>query len=195
MSTMPNSRTRLLAAAAIALSATASGAAAAAGYTIDWTGSGGYSMTGMFSFADGLLGTVITGADLDSLMISVFDGGGLIDDWDLFADGPEIPAAVFNFNFDSAAGTFNVGGLSGGPNGQQWNAGSGSSCTSVGFASGNAFQGVCVGGSFVGAVPVADATLTATPKTPVVPLPAAAPLLIGALGGLAILRRRRAATA
>ena len=43
------------------------------GYDSDWTGASGYTLDGMFSFDDSLLGTgAIDVTDIDTLMIEVF---------------------------------------------------------------------------------------------------------------------------
>lgn len=190
---MRQSRTMLAAVAALGLSVPG---AQAAGYNIDWTGVAGVTMTGMFSFNDALLGTgPIGGSDLDSLMIEVFLNGASQGSWNLFADGFDTPAtqADFNFNFDTTTGTLAQGGVSDGPNGQDWNVETGGTgCTTVGFSSRSDAQTLCLGGNFFGAIPISQANLTATPKPSApIPLPAAAPLLAGGLAALAMLRRRR----
>lgn len=189
-------RHMLCGAAALAVAMGVSGAAQAATYALSWTGFGTYSMTGSFSFDDALLGGVITGGDLDDLEISVFQGATLIGTRSIAVDGLGSFAGDFNFNFDSGAEAFQVGGFSGGPNGQDWftNVG-GTLCDTVGFSSGNSAQGVCVSGlGFFGSIAIESSTLVAVrqddPEPGVIPLPASLPLLLGGLGGLALLRRR-----
>lgn len=181
--------------AAVALTLALATGAQAASYAISWTGANDYSMTGSFSFSDALLGNVITYADLDDLEISLFQGAALFGSRSLSADGPGSYEANFNFNFDSATGVFLTGGLSSGPNGQNWfSAFQGNPCDTVGFTSGSINQGVCfnvaVGVSFI---PTGESTLTAQrlDDPAVIPLPAALPLLAGGLLGLALLGRRR----
>ena len=48
-------------------------------FNIDWTGSGGYTMTGMFSYDDSLIGTgAIDENDVMSFMIEGFLNGGSV---------------------------------------------------------------------------------------------------------------------
>jgi hypothetical protein len=187
-------RTRVgTAALAVALLAgLAATPAPAASYDIDWTGTLGRSLTGSFSFDDSLLGTTIEAGDLDSFMIEVFFGSTSLAAWDFFADGVQ-PGATMNFNFDSATGQFLVGGNSSSATGQDWNSTGGSGCGDfAGFTSGSASQAVCFQNSPSGFLGIGLSTLTATPKTGVIPLPASALLLLSGLAGLAALRRRPA---
>ena len=93
----------------------------AIGFNIDWTGTGGYTMTGMFSYDDSLIGTgPINGTDVNTFMIEGFLNGSNVGTWDFFADGLSA-GATFNFNFNATSELFLIGGGSGGPTGQLWN--------------------------------------------------------------------------
>ncbi len=168
--------------------------AKAASYSMSWTGSDGYSMTGSFSFSDALLGsTHVTETDLTTFEIQTFLNGGALNSWDYFNDGLSAGASM-NFNFDAVAGTFRSGNYSNTDDGQEWNAnifetGCG---TKAGFLMGNVGHGICEADNIVGIVPLSQATLpTAVLTTAPVPLPASVLLLGGALAGLGALRRRR----
>ena len=155
----------------------------AATYNIAWTGSSGYSMTGLLMFDDALMGTgVIDETQIDELAIEVFLNGASQGSRSLATDG--IGSTSFNLNFDTVAGQFVVGGLSDGSSGQQWFWGN--SC-SVGFISGSSGQLVCVEPSIsLGFINVGQSTLVATFVAPV-PLPAALPLFLAGLAGLGFL--------
>jgi hypothetical protein len=103
------------------------------GYDIEWTGTGGYTMDGMFSFDDSLLGTgAIDETDIDTFVIEGFLDNVSQGTFDL-ADGLGAGASTFNFNFNTTTGLFIVGGFSHGAAGQQWNWGSN---PGLGFARG-----------------------------------------------------------
>ncbi|MFN2287354.1 MAG: choice-of-anchor U domain-containing protein [Chromatocurvus sp.] len=145
----------------------------AAEYDINWSGTDGYTMTGSFSFSDSLLGTgPITGDDIDSLIIEVFQNGNSQGTWSLFDDGFENPdaEAEFNFNFDTTSESFSgeVNANQSSPDGQIWNTeGNGTGCTPVGFIKASFAQAVCANGSLVGLLSTlgteaADSPLIAT---------------------------------
>lgn len=183
---------RYLSVAAMAVTL-GSASAEAATFKIGWTGLGGYSMTGVLKFADSLLGTgVINQTQISDLSITVLLNSVAVGTRSLLADGLGTYAAEFNVNFDTTLGQFVVGGYSANPDGQQWFTDiGGSSCDTVGFASGSGGQGVCIG-SFVddSYLSVDASTLTAI-RVAEVPLPASLPLLGAAVAGVAMLRRRR----
>ncbi|MFO1036334.1 MAG: VPLPA-CTERM sorting domain-containing protein [Geminicoccaceae bacterium] len=154
-------------------------------YNISWTGSGGYTMSGQFSFSDSLLSsTRISGSDLQSLSIEGFLNGTSVGSWDLLKDGVTSPTPL-NFNFNPLQGTFYLSGAYDGPNGQYWNYNG-----SFGFISfmdnGQTTQAIKVDGTGRG-VTRPNSTLTATP----VPLPAALPLLASGIAALGWVRRRQ----
>ncbi|MDR4485926.1 MAG: hypothetical protein R3B83_00095 [Nitrospirales bacterium] len=81
----------------------------AIGFNVGWTGSGGYSMTGMFSYSDALINTgAINGSQIDTLMIDILLNGVSQGTWNL-ADGQGPGASAFNFNFNTTTETFLVG--------------------------------------------------------------------------------------
>ena len=95
-----------------------------------------------------------------------FLNGTLLGSRDLLIDGAG--SYPLNVNFNTNTGQFAAA----------------SACDTVGFGSGGASQGVCIGGSYVGGsfIDVRDSTLTAT-LVSAVPLPAAGLLLLSGLGG------------
>ncbi|MBL1319522.1 MAG: hypothetical protein COA63_000485 [Methylophaga sp.] len=169
----------------------------AATYGIDWTGSAGYTLTGLLSFNDALLGTgVINETQIDDLSFEVFQGATSQGTWGFLTDGFANVAldSAFNVNFDTNIGQFVVGGLSASASGQNWNSIAGNSCVGVGFSAGSASEGICVAGSFLGSIPIGQSTLNATPVS-AVPVPAALFLFAPALLGFFGLRRKVTATA
>ncbi|GJL55876.1 MAG: hypothetical protein NPIRA02_30080 [Nitrospirales bacterium] len=114
----------------------------AASYDITWEGADGYSMSGQFSHADSLTGT-ITGTQVDSFSIEGFQNGTFVGSWNLQAGQA---GTSFNFNFDTNRGMFLTRGRSDTPTGQLWNVPTGDG---FGFFSGNSSQGLYVNGSHV----------------------------------------------
>ncbi len=115
---------------------------------VDWQGPNGYTMDGTFSYSDALSGP-ITGGQLSSLVINGFHNGSPIGSWDL-ANG--FSGFNFNFNFNATSLLFAQGGLSSGPDGQNWDVTTGgNTCPApgLGFSSGSAGQALCANGSFV----------------------------------------------
>jgi len=169
------------------LSGLVPGAASAISFDISWTGANGYSMTGMFSYDDSLIGTgAIDETDIDSLMIEGFLSGSSIGSWSL----PAVTPTGFNFNFDTNTQTFIIGGTSTGTSGQRWNVETGAS--GLGFNSGNPNQALALDGVYFtdSIIKTAVSTLTATPSA--VPVPAALYLFGSGLIGLAAVARRKA---
>ena len=163
-------------------------------YDISWSGDGGYTMTGMFSIDDSLLGTgAIDATALLSFNIEGFLASVSVGTFDFFADAPLIGADTFNFNFDTDLEAFIVGGFSGGPTGQDWGTSTGGgscSTTGFGFSSGSGSQGLCIGEGwvFASSIPIGSSTLEAA-RT--VPEPGTLALLGIGLAGLGLMRRRR----
>lgn len=153
----------------------------AASYLVNWTGAGGWSLDGTFSFSDDLLGEIIDEDDLDRLTFDVRLEGESQGTADLIGAG-----AANEFSFDSQAGTFLVDVF----NNQNWNyPGSG-----VGFVSGSVGQAVWVDGIFEGRIELEDQGSTLVAERidpPVVPLPAGAVLMLTALGTAGLILRRR----
>lgn len=191
---------RTIAAAAVAagLGIADAANAQAATYSIAWTGSMGYSLTGQFSFSDALVGTgAIDESDLIDFTFSVFLNGAFQGQWNL---GSPLGAGAqpFNFNFDTITETFLVGGAASGPTGQLWNMEelSGAECgyPGVGFASGPVKEGVCVNDYWQGPIVVNNGStnLVATRLRAEVPEPTTLALFSIGVVGLGLARRRMA---
>jgi len=164
-------------------------------YDLSWTGSGGWTMTGSFSFDSSQAGsTDLTAASLSSFQMQVFESGVSQGTWNYFVDGLQPGDLGFNFNFDAASGQFLVGGGSGGSDGQIWDTAANNCPVGfAGFASGSVSQGACANGSVLGAgnfIPVGESTLTATLVSGV-PEPATIGLLGLGLAGIGLARRNR----
>ncbi|MEL6978848.1 MAG: hypothetical protein AAGM38_09240 [Pseudomonadota bacterium] len=160
---------RLRAAAPMALAAVflvvAGGVAAAAdAYRFTWLGADGYRIEGAFALREGAGQAVARGRDVLCFEIHGFKGEAPLGSWGLGALEPD---SAWGFGFDRNARRFLVGGLSYGPNGQQWNMfGDGSGCGDGGFGfnAGSAGQDVCVDDRMRVASRIAPATpLAATP--------------------------------
>jgi len=192
--------TAALAAAVALLAPAAVSPAAAASYTIGWSGSFGYTMTGFFSFPDALLGSsAINQTNLTALSIQLLENGVSQGTWNYFTDGLA-PSMTLNFNFDPSTGKFLIGEMSDAPNGQAWNYQSeGDNCpaSGIGFVTGNAGEAACLNGNLVSGVEYEEAssTLTATRETTLTraPEPGTIGLYLVGLAGLAAVRRRAAA--
>ncbi|MEM6487740.1 MAG: hypothetical protein AAF677_05620 [Pseudomonadota bacterium] len=118
---------------------------AMAEFTFTWTGSNGYSLSGVLVIDRRLLCTgVITGDQVSAFEIRGFLDGASLGTWSL---EDLTPATSWNLNFDTVEFLFPTGGDDWGPEGQQWNAsGAVDDCGKPGFGfnSGNAGQDVCV---------------------------------------------------
>jgi hypothetical protein len=150
-------------------------------YNFSWSGTGGYSMTGSFTFdsasaADG----AIRNGEVTSLFFEGFLNGV---SFATNSNANTLPG--FNFNFDTVTGQFFLGGPSNGPSGQLWNF----LGTGLGFGAGNAGSTLTFGAALLGGIdnPVPlTATLART-----VPEPATLAILGIGLAGLGFFSRRK----
>lgn len=161
-------------------------------FNISWTGINDYTMTGMFGYNDSLINTgAIDKTQIDSLMIEGFLNNVSIGTWDL-ADGQGAGAPPFNFNFDTTAETFLVGGNSDTNTGQRWNF---LGNPGLGFVSGGAAQGLTLNGVFIGdsSSPFSPSTLVATQKASA-PIPEPSTMILFGTGLASIIawQRKRA---
>lgn len=145
-------------------------------YSLTWSGSGGYSLNGDFSYddlnaADGAIrDTEVLSLNLEGFLNGVSQGFTSVN--------TAVPS--FNFNFDTSAGQFFLGGAGNGPFGQNWNfRGNG-----IGFSAGGGASTMSVGNQFVGFIGN-PSNLTAT----LVPVPSTLSLLL--LAGISGMRRAR----
>lgn len=143
---------KLAASAALALGLGLPSAGNAAIVDFSWTGAGGYTMTGQFSFSDALLGTGnITASSLSSFSFTGYLNNSSIGSWNYFVDGLAAGNS-FNFNFNTTLLTFGQGGGNLSTTGEAWNTvGSSSGClaSSIAFVSGSNGQGLCLNGVFL----------------------------------------------
>ncbi|NJM81561.1 MAG: hypothetical protein HC844_02905 [Tabrizicola sp.] len=114
-----------------------------------WIGNEGYRMTGRMTYPDHLADAErITGEDVTAFEITGYRDASIIGTWSLAERGPD---TAWNLNFLPREMRFATGGLSYGPDGQDWNAGGGVDACGVpgfGFNSGSAAQDICLDGIY-----------------------------------------------
>lgn len=126
--------------------------ARAESWRFEWTGAGGYRMTGAFAI-DGARTRAerVSGDDLACFVIQGYRDAEPIGVWRL---SELTPATYWNFSFEPSSGRIPVGGLSFSGDGQEWNmsgAGDGCGVGGFGFNAGNAAQDLCVDDAWVAA--------------------------------------------
>ncbi len=162
-----------------------SGFAQALTFDISWQGAAGYSMNGYFSYDDSLINTGSIGAvDLDTFYINVMHSSTTIGTWDFMEDGLSGTTFNFNFNTDTDTEQFILGGELFSSSGQYWNM-AGTTCNGAGFRSGELYQLVCAGDTWLpgSLISVEEYTLIATRQANV-PVPSALILMISGWLGI-----------
>lgn len=154
-------------------------------YDFHWTGTGGYTMSGDFTYdsasaADGF----IRNGEVTSLFFQGFLNGVSIG-----TSSNANTLAGFNFNFNATTGQFALNGLSTSTSGQRWNDGESGVGTGLGFGAGNAASLLTLNDVVLGYIPD-PVPLTAT-RVATVPEPATLPLVALALLAAAVGARRR----
>lgn len=151
------------------------------GYNFAWTGTGGYSMLGSFTFDQA---SADDGAIRDGEVVSLtFEG--FLNAASIGVNNTAHLTAGFNFYFNAVAGQFFLGGNSTTDTGQEWN----QLGTGVGFGAGDAASSVSGGSAYRG-FREGPVPLTASPAK-VVPEPSTFLLLVAGMGVIGALQRRR----
>ena len=147
-------------------------------FNFDWTGDGGYSMTGMFTGEDLNADEVIRDTEVTSLMFEGFLNAASIGSTSGAQALTGGVGGAFNFNFDLATQTFLDGGVING-DGQNWNSGG----PGLGFADGSGVAVLVQNMSpVVGSITHDPQAYSASPKA--VPEPATILLVSAGLLGL-----------
>lgn len=152
--------------AALMLCAVTGRAAASEIYRFTWRGADQYRVEGAFQLREDVDQPIAREEDLRCFEIRGYRGDTAVGAWGL---GLLTPETAWRFGFDRAAGEFLVGGLSYGPNGQQWNMfGDGAGCGTGGFGfnAGSAGQDVCVDDRMRSASRIAPGTPLAAERDP-----------------------------
>ena len=149
-------------------------------YDFEWTGTGGYSMLGMFTFDDMDAGD---GAIRDDEVVSLFFEG-FLNGVSIGANNTAHLLDGFNFNFNTLTGQFFLGGNSAGDEGQRWNAGG----MGLGYGAGTIASGLSLDGQNLGGLPNPN-NLTASIQQ--VPGPSTLALLGLGLFGMGLARRKK----
>jgi hypothetical protein len=160
--------------------------AAQLGYSLSWEGTGGYSVEGMFSFDDTLVGAVVDETELSTFTSEAFDPSGV----SLGINQLSNLGTFFSFNFDIASQTilqsgwpFGDTGLAIGGLSSPWILVAISGCSGIGVA-------LVAGPECTTDLDESAAGAILASPMSTVPVPAAAWLFGSALLGLGAIKRK-----